>query len=440
MRTALVVLSIAVGVFAVGTIAGADAMLQQNLTASYAASRPASASLFTAPFDASLVDSVRRMRGVADAEGRRSVTVRLRTGPDTYRELLLTAIPDFEGQRLDVVEPQRGAWPPDQGEVVIERSSLSLEPLVPGQAVTVQTADGDLHPLRVAGISHEVGAAPAFYFGRLLGHVTPDTLADLGYDATYDELRLLVEDPAAGEAGARVLADEVAAKLERAGVRVFGSFVPVPGRHPANDLLQGFFLVLGFIGGLALVVSGFLVVNTVSAILAQQTRQIGVMKAIGARNDQIAGLYLGLVLAYAVLALLVALPLGAAGAYGFTVFTAGLANFDVDTFTVPPQVIAAEVAVGLAVPLAAALVPVARGVRVTTREALSSTGISDRFGQGRIDRLLRDLRGLSRPTLLSVRNTFRRKGRLLLTLAALGLGGAIFMSVFTVRASLARTL
>ena len=113
----------------------------------------------------------------------------------------------------------------------------------------------------------------------------------------------------------RAVADEVSTRVQRAGIPVFGSYVPVPGRHPANDLLQGFFLVLGFIGALALVVSGFLVVNTVSAILAQQTRQIGIMKAIGARNGQIAGLYLVLVLAYAVLALAVALPLGALGAY-----------------------------------------------------------------------------------------------------------------------------
>jgi putative ABC transport system permease protein len=440
LRTALVVLSIAVGVFAIGTIAGANAMLERNLTASYAASQPASAILFAAPFDTTLVESVRGMDGVADAEGRRSVTVRLKTGPDTYRELLLTAVPDFEDQRLDLVEPESGAWPPGTGEIVIERSSMALEPLAAGQAITVQTPDGDLHPMTVAGVSHEVGAAPAFYFGRMLGHVRPETLEDLGYGSSYDELRILVSDTTLDEAGIQAVVDEVSTRLERAGVQVFGAWVPVPGRHPANDLLQGFFLVLGFIGGLALIVSGFLVINTVSAILAQQTRQIGVMKAIGARNDQIAGLYLGLVLAYAVLSLAVALPMGALGAYGFTVFTAGLANFDVETFYIPPYVIVLEVAVGLAVPLAAALVPVFRGVRITTREALASTGISDRFGHGRFDQFLRDLRGLSRPTLLSIRNTFRRKGRLGLTLAALGLGGAVFMSVFSVRASLMRTV
>ena len=43
---------------------------------------------------------------------------------------------------------------------------------------------------------------------------------------------------------------------------------------------------------------------------------------------------------------------------------------------------------------------------------------------------------VSRPILLSIRNTFRRKGRLILTLFTLTIGGAIFIGVFNVRASM----
>jgi putative ABC transport system permease protein len=72
---------------------------------------------------------------------------------------------------------------------------------------------------------------------------------------------------------------------------------------------------------------------------------------------------------------------------------------------------------------------------------MSDYGLSSsHFGEGAVDRLLERLRGLSRPVLLSVRNTFRRKGRLVLTLATLTLGGAIFIAVFSVRASLLTTL
>jgi len=440
-RTVLVVLSIAVGVFAVGTIAGSSALLQEGLREVYLASRPASATLATSGFGDDLVETVRGMPGVADAEARRSITVRLRTGPESYRELQLTAIRDFEDQRLDLVTPEPGAaWPPARGEMLLERSSLTLADVPVEGPVEVQAVDGSVHRLQVAGLSHEVGASPAFYIGRLNGHITFDTLADLGYGTTYDDLRILVSDTSLDREGIRAVAEQVRERLERAGVVVTFVFVPPPGEHPANDLLAGVFLVLGFLGLLALLASGFLVVNTVNAIIAQQTRQIGVMKAVGARNRQVAVLYLGMVLAYAVLSLGVALPLGAIGAYGLTVFTARLVNFDVDTFFAPPEVLALEIAVGLLVPLLAALVPVWRGVRITVREAVGSTGLADAFGRSRVDRAIQRVRGLPRPTLLSIRNTFRRKSRLALTLSALTLGAAVFMAVFTVRASLYQTL
>jgi len=151
-RTVLVVLSIAVGVFAVGTIAGADALLREGLREKYLASRPASATISAAAFDVGLVEAVRGMRGIADAEARRTITVRLRTGPETYRELQLTAITDFEDQRLDLVTPEPGAaWPPRRGELLLERSSLTLADVPTSGEVEVQTVDGTTHRLRVAG-------------------------------------------------------------------------------------------------------------------------------------------------------------------------------------------------------------------------------------------------------------------------------------------------
>ena len=53
--------------------------------------------------------------------------------------MLLTAIPDFDDQHLDLVTPQSGGWPPDRDEVVIERSSLVLQPFAEGQPLRVQT-------------------------------------------------------------------------------------------------------------------------------------------------------------------------------------------------------------------------------------------------------------------------------------------------------------
>jgi putative ABC transport system permease protein len=441
VRSVLVVLSIAVGVAAVGTIAGANVLLQQNLRDGYAATRPSSASLFTTvPFDQDLVDVVRQIPGVAEAEGRRSATVRMVTGPDQTIEVQLTALPDYTRQPMDLVTPDSGRWPPKRGEIVFERSSTRLADLAVDRPVTLQLGADRTKTLVTGGFAHEPGGAPAFYFGRLIAYVSFDTLADLGFDNSFDELRILTSKPDATRADNREVAVAVRDRVEKAGSPVAFMQVATPGQHPAHDVLDAIFLVLGAIGALSLLVSGFLVINTISAIIGQQTRQIGMMKAVGARDAQVAGVYLGIVLGYAFIALLVALPLGALGAWLLTSFTAGLMNFEATTFFVPPGVIALEVVIGLLVPLAAAAWPVYRGVRITVREAIANAGIADTFGRSRFDRMIQGIRGPSRPTLLSIRNTFRRKARLVLTLLALTFGGAVFMCVFTLRASLVGTL
>ena len=67
----------------------------------------------------------------------------------------------------------------------------------------------------------------------------------------------------------------------------------------------------GGFGAAALVLSGFLVVNLMTALLVGQRREIGVMKAIGASPWQIAGLYLGLALALGLAACAIAIPVAA---------------------------------------------------------------------------------------------------------------------------------
>jgi putative ABC transport system permease protein len=440
-RTALVVASVAIGAFAVGTIAGTDALLRLSLNDGYAATRPAAASIYTATgFDRDLVDVVRAMPGVGEAEGRRSVVVRLLAAGGTSREMLLTALPDFADQRIDLVNLQAGRFPPRRGEVAFERSSLRLMDIAPGETIRLRTPGGREHDLVVSGLAHEPGASPAFYFGRLNAYVTFETLEDLGWDDSFDELRIRVDHPAATRAEIQAIADDVRLRVERAGVPVTFALVPEPGKHPADALLQAVFVVLGAIGLLSLVMSGFLVANTVSVIVTQQTRQIGLMKAVGGRDYQIAGMYVALVLVYGFMALAIAIPLAAVAALGLASLAAGLLNFDVTEAVIPLRIVALMVAIGLFVPLGAAAVPLWRGVRMTVHEAIRDSGGADHYGHGRLEAFLARLRGPSRPVLLSIRNTFRRRTRLALTLIALALGGTVFMSVFTVRDSLYATL
>ena len=457
LRTLLVVLSIAVGVFAVGMIAGARATTVTALDASWNSTNPASVTLYTDLFDEELLYTIRHMPGVREADARRQTTVRFQnaayvdasgksvqalTSPNEakWRNLSLYTYPDYESIRVGRVWPQSGAWPPPDRQVLIERASLGWMGAQVGDTILVKAWDGRLRELRIAGTVHDPGQMQASWNGTAIGYVDRNTMDWLGASRNFDELHVIAAATKPARSELTGLAQTLRAKVEKSGRTVYYTYIPTPGKHPAGETVEPMLMILGVLGFLALILSGLLVVNTMQALLTQQVRQMGIMKAVGARNGQIMGIYCGMVVAFGVLALTVAVPLGALGAQGLTQFMAGLLNFNIEGFTIPPQVLALEVAVGLAVPLLAALYPIITAARITPREAMSDYGLAPRRSQqgkgpGRWLRL-----PFARPTLLSLRNTFRRRGRLAMTLATLILGGAIFIGVFSVRDSLLHTL
>ena len=126
-RTVLVVLSIAVGVFALGTIVTSRTTLSRDLSQSYREINPSSGMIMTVdPFGDDLVEVIRRMREVGEAEGRRNTLARIQVGPEEWRDLQLIAIADYDDMRVNKVWPERGAWPPPEGEMLIERAALPL--------------------------------------------------------------------------------------------------------------------------------------------------------------------------------------------------------------------------------------------------------------------------------------------------------------------------
>src|SRR5690349_9659360 len=135
-RTLLVVLSIAVGVFAIALVSGSRAIMTRELTSAYAAINPVDAQINTEPFDDDLVQAVRHVPGVRDAQGHLNVNVRVKTGPQEWQQITLTAHPDYHDIRINKVRRESGDWPPPANELVIERSSLSLLKANVGDTVT----------------------------------------------------------------------------------------------------------------------------------------------------------------------------------------------------------------------------------------------------------------------------------------------------------------
>ncbi|MCB9433048.1 MAG: FtsX-like permease family protein [Ardenticatenaceae bacterium] len=444
-RTLLVVLSIAVGVFALGMILGTRILLGRDLPEIYLATNPFHAAINTGPFDESLIDVVRRIDGVADATARRTVTLRYQTGPDEWGDLEINVLPDFEQINISRIFPEAGEWPPPVDGLVIERASLPYIEKEIGDSLVLETPDGRLRTLPIVGIVHDMGVQPVQFRGVPYAYTDLATLSTLNLDESYDQVRIRVEGQNLTEDDVRVVVQRVEDKLQKGGISVGFAFIPPPDEHPSQNILDPLTLILGLLGALALGLSGFLVVNIISGLLAQHILQIGIMKAVGARTGQISQMYFLTVIVFGILSLFIAVPLGGLAAYALASYMSTLLNFDLRDFYIPGQVVALQVALGILVPLLAALYPVIRGTGISVREAISETGLGKgQFGSNLLDRLVNWVTGtvlaLSRPMQISLRNTIRRKARLLLTLITLTLGGAIFIAIISVYTSLMATL
>ncbi|MCX8026219.1 MAG: FtsX-like permease family protein, partial [Thermanaerothrix sp.] len=161
----------------------------------------------------------------------------------------------------------------------------------------------------------------------------------------------------------RQIAQKVRREVEGEGVVILSSAVRTSENHPNRIYVDAVVGVLFVLGALVVFLSGFLITNTLNALLAQQMVQIGVMKLIGARRWQVAGIYQVLILVYGVLALVLALPLSARFSYVLLDYLADRINLELQGFRVVPLAIIVQALLALAVPQAAALGPILHGVR-----------------------------------------------------------------------------
>ncbi|MHB9003540.1 MAG: ABC transporter permease [Coriobacteriia bacterium] len=448
-RTVLVILSIAVGIFAVGVVMGGRGVLIREFDREFAASRPPAISFATTDFDEHVLASMDRRDGVEHAEARRAISLRYTDRPDPgdssagWDVMSVEALRDFDDVRVGRPTPEDVTnWPPRAGEVVIERAAKQVVDYHVGDTLTVDGIDGERHVLTITGFAHDINAFPAQFVGSITGFVSMETAEALGEPGLFNRLDVTLADPYASREKASAIADDLERRvLDPAGVGVRNTNVPEPGSHFLGDIFRALSLLLLALGLLALGLSGFLVVNTVSAIMSQQVRQIGIMKAIGGRSSQIMRMYLAMVFAYGLGAILIGVPAALIAGQMFTEFAAEILNFRVVSYAPPAWVVWLMVGVGLLVPVLSALVPIRLGARISVVRAFNATGVSSaNFGHGLVDRALGLVRGLSRPVALSLRNTFLRKGRLALTLITLSLASAVVMAVVSERATMLATV
>ncbi len=434
-RTLLVVASIAVGVFAVGTIATMYVIFNEDISVSYSSAHPANIEVITDPFDEELVKAIERIPGVANAEGRQMVSVRVGLDGKNWKPLDVITTDDFTTTEMNLLEPIDGTIYPNDRELIVREDVMNSSGLQVGDEALVQLADGTIRTMPVVGTVGDQYAAGDFA-SPPRGYATLDTAPWLGGNELYNRLYVQTEN-GEDEETIEDVKELVEDKIERTGGNVYRTKTNLTTAHPIESIVVAMIGVLGALGILIMLLSSSLIINTLNALLAQHRRQIGVMKLVGARSLNISIMYIALIIGYGIIALIIAVPAGMAAGYGLSLFMGNFLSITIQGFRVIPAVIIMQAILAFAVPLAAGYFPVNKGSKTTVRRAISEENpVEQSGGTGLLDKLGIWFKWMSRPLLLSIRNTFRRKGRLALTLFTLIVAGAIFIAVFNVRYSL----
>lgn len=434
-RAAYSLLAILLGTMAFGIITFVYEISGREIVDLYTAINPASATITVDRIDGKLIDITNSFDGIAEFERKSYNMLRVQMGQERWKTFELFASQDFSANNINKIESVEGSFRSGPGEMLIERASLGVAGAGIGDTLTAELPDGSLRELEIVGVVADIGLHPATIHDTVYAYVSYDELLDMGLSGNridfkisgnpYDRDRIL----SIGNEYMRLLEQNGYAASDLQVSDTPGISMHLGEYRSVLFLLQGFSAV-SFLFGCMIMSS------LISSIIGGQTRQIAILKSIGVGTGKIMAAYL--LALFALIAVSTAVSIILCTLLSGVVSTAllGISNMRPANLSVSAYLYWIYCAMALAVPMIIAWFPIRRGVGVSVRDALNDYGVS----ANEKPMNLPELKCLSRPVLLSLRNAVRRKRRFVLNVAILSIAGAIFVSVVTTMISLQATL
>ncbi len=342
---------------------------------------------------------------------------------------------DFSGS-INLLDPIEGTQFAGEDQILISQNMMHVTGYKIGDVVEIELPDGSNRDLIVVGLVTDQSTAKPDPGSTNNVYMTLKTLSSFGQDDYFNQLYVTVSK-GSDSAFINSVSAAIEEKVKNSGREVYRTDDNLSTEHPMTDSILAVIGVLGILGGLITVLSSSLIIN----LLTQQLRQIGVMKLIGARSYQILGMYLTLIIAYGLIALILAVPLGALAGYGLAWFIAHLMGAVLQGFRIIPAAAITQILIAILIPLGAGFFPVNSGAKTSVQQAISNYRPGNQTAKRKLFSFAAKWTSwISRPLLLSFRNTFRKKGRLLLTIFTLTVAGAVFIAVFNVRDSMTNVM
>jgi putative ABC transport system permease protein len=195
-RTFLIIITIAVGVLAVGFNSNLGQYMAESMDSDYLSASPAEATIYAGPLDDDMVKIAREVPGVDAVEGRSSVSAEVVRTDKKKVSIQFTAAKDPDQTTLNQLKTALGKTSlPAVGEkqIIVDASAQSLG-YKPGDKITVKLGNGKFRELTLAGYMHDVTGFPFGFTNTMDAYVTPKTLEWLGGSRNYDSLAVSVAE------------------------------------------------------------------------------------------------------------------------------------------------------------------------------------------------------------------------------------------------------
>jgi putative ABC transport system permease protein len=338
------------------------------------------------PIDAKVLDQVRSVDGVRAAEGSvqgyalltdndgHAITTNGGAPTNGY------SMPADEKLRGDV-ELLSGHAPENGHQVVIDGTSAKDHDIAVGSTIKV-LFQGPTREFTVVGTVGfgdgitDLGGTTSAYFD------TTTAQQVLGTPGTFNAIDVSAAD---GVSQAE-LADRLSEVLPAGTEAVTGKKVSEENAAATKENFKIVGILFGAFAGIALFVGAFIIWNTFTMTVTQRSREIALLRAIGARRRQVMGNLLVEALAIGLAASALGFGLGIAVAKGLKALmdAVGLA-LPFTTLQVASSTLWISLVVGTTVTVVAALVPARRATKVLPIEALrESTPGAEKTSKRRI--------------------------------------------------------
>jgi putative ABC transport system permease protein len=263
------------------------------------------------------------------------------------------------------LELRAGKAPSGPDEVVVDAGTAKKYDLTVGGSIKI-IFEGSIGEFRIVGIAG-FGTADNLGGATLALFDTPTAQDVLSKQDVFDEIDVVADE---GVSATR-LRTEVQDVLPKGVEAVTSTAVADEQSQQLQEGLGFFRTFLLVFAAIALFVGAFLIFNTFSIIVAQRTRELGLLRAVGASRRQV----LASVIVEALVIGLIASVLGIVAGLGIAVGLQGLLNaFGIDLPSTSPQLqtrtIVVALVVGTVVTLIASIMPARRAAKVAPVQAL----------------------------------------------------------------------